>query len=57
MKTGAAVQVCKFLQCHHFGNIKRKLVTLEGSEVQQQVLIGAFLVGKDNCSARSQELS
>lgn len=57
VRTGATVEVCKFLQCHHFGNSKRKLVTLELSELQHQVLIGSSLVGKNDCSARRQELS
>lgn len=48
VRTGATVHVCKFLQCHHFGNSRRKLVSLEGSKVQHQVLIGASLVGKDS---------
>lgn len=50
VRTGATihVHVCKFLQYHHFGNSRRKLVALEGSKVQHQVLIGASLVGKDS---------
>lgn len=58
VRTGAT-PVCKFLQCYCFGNSRRKLVALEGSEVQHQVLIGGSLVGKDGhrCQESGTQLS
>ena len=33
----AVLKVCKYLQCHHFSNSKRKLVTFEVSEMQYKL--------------------